>query len=128
MDPIQKLIQAIATLLWPVIVIILVLRFRPAITAIVESAKSRKFTLKIGGQELTMEEANQAQQKLIADLQGQVSDIQKKIDSATPANPFTYSTNPDVRSSSIKTILLGGRQSQERELFHRAPIRVGHQS
>jgi CheY-like chemotaxis protein len=104
-DPIQKLIQAIASLLWPVIVIILVLRFRPAITAIVESAKSRKFTLKIGGQELTMEEANQAQQKLIADLQSQVSDIQKKLDGATPTHPFTYSTNPAVRSQSIKTIL-----------------------
>ncbi len=58
-DQVQKLIQAIATALWPVIVIILVLKFRPAITAIVESAKSRRFTLKIGGQELTMEEANQ---------------------------------------------------------------------
>jgi len=78
-DVIQRLFQAIATLLWPLIVIVLLFRFRPAIAAIIESAKSRKFTLKIGGQELTMEEANQVQQNLIADLQSQISEIQKQL-------------------------------------------------
>jgi CheY-like chemotaxis protein len=78
-DSIQKLLQGIAALLWPLIVILLLYRFRPAIAAIIESAKSRKFTLKIGGQELTMEEANQVQQNLIADLQSQISDIQKQL-------------------------------------------------
>lgn len=82
MEAVQKLIQALAALLWPVIVLAIVLRFRPAIVAIVESARSRKFTLKIGGQELTMEEANQTQQKLITDLQGQVAEIQKRLDGA----------------------------------------------
>jgi CheY-like chemotaxis protein len=79
MDTTQKLFQAIAALLWPLIAIFLVVRFRPAIAAIIESARSRKFTIKIGGQELTMEEANHAQQNLIADLQNQVCEIQKKL-------------------------------------------------
>jgi CheY-like chemotaxis protein len=79
MDTTQKFIQSIAAILWPLIAIFLIVRFRPAIEAIIESARSRKFTLKIGGQELTMEEANQVQQKLIADLQNQVSEIQKKL-------------------------------------------------
>ncbi|MGD0735071.1 MAG: response regulator [Terracidiphilus sp.] len=82
MDATQKLLQGIAAVLWPLIAIFLVVRFRPAIAAIIESARSRKFTIKIGGQELTMEEANQVQQNLIADLQNQVSEIQKKLGSS----------------------------------------------
>ncbi|HEY3740903.1 MAG TPA: response regulator [Bryobacteraceae bacterium] len=79
MDTVQKLIQAVASLLWPVIVIFLLFRFKTAIAGIIESARSRKFTLKVGGQELTMEEANQVQQNLIADLQNQVSEIKKNL-------------------------------------------------
>ncbi|WP_263355978.1 response regulator [Acidicapsa ligni] len=91
MDAIQKLIQAISSLLWPLITIGLLLSFRPAIAAIIESAKSRKFTLKIGGQELTMEEANQVQQNLIADLQARVTEIQKEL--AGSGNPV-FSESP----------------------------------
>jgi len=74
-----KVLEGIAALLWPCIVILLVFLFKPAVAALIESAKSRKFTLKIGGQELTMEEANAQQRTLIADLQSQVLEIQKKI-------------------------------------------------
>jgi CheY-like chemotaxis protein len=104
MDAAQKLIQALASLLWPVIVMVIILRFRPAITAIVESARSRKFTLKIGGQELTMEEANQTQQKLIADLQSQVAEIQKKLEPA-PASPQAVAAAPMPQIQNVKTLL-----------------------
>ncbi|WP_263381864.1 response regulator [Granulicella arctica] len=90
MDSLQKLIQAIASLLWPLIVVAVLFIFRPAIIALIESAKSRKFTLKIGGQELSMEEANQQQQNLIADLQTQVSNIQRRLDRPTATStPFS---------------------------------------
>lgn len=79
MDGIQRLLQAVAVLLWPLIVLFIIILFRPAVSAIVESARSRKFTLKIGGQELTMEEANANQRSLIADLQDQVSEIKKEF-------------------------------------------------
>ncbi len=79
MTDFANVIKGIASLLWPCIVILLVLLFKPAVAALIESAKSRKFTLKIGGQELTMEEANAQQRTLIADLQSQVVEIQKKI-------------------------------------------------
>jgi CheY-like chemotaxis protein len=88
MDAAQKLLQAIATVLWPSIVVLVIVLFRPAAKAIMESAKSRKFTLKIGGQELTMEEANSVQQKLIADLQAQVSALQKSMGGAPPTEPL----------------------------------------
>lgn len=79
MTEFAKALEGIAALLWPCIVILLVFLFKPAVAALIESAKSRKFTLKIGGQEITMEEANAQQRTLIADLQSQVVEIQKKI-------------------------------------------------
>lgn len=92
-----KLFEGIATLLWPGIVIMLLFIFKPAVTALIESAKSRKFTLKIGGQELTMEEANAQQRTLINDLQSQILEIQKKIG---------YSSKPisTSQASSLSTI------------------------
>ena len=71
--------KALAALAWPVIVFLLILFFRPAIKALIESAKSRKFTLKLGGQELTMEEVNQQQRTITTDLQTQVAEIRKSL-------------------------------------------------
>ena len=79
MDNTQKLLLAVATLLWPLIVILIVIGFWPGIAAIIESARSRKFALKIGGQELSMEEANHGQQRLIMDLLMQVAAVQKRL-------------------------------------------------
>jgi CheY-like chemotaxis protein len=75
----DKILEGIAALLWPVIVILLVFLFKPAVATLIESAKSRKFTLKIGGQELTMEEANKQQSTIISDLQSQVVEIKKRL-------------------------------------------------
>lgn len=57
MAEVKGLLDGVAALLWPLIAIVILYLFRPAIVAIVESAKSRKFTVKIFGQELTMEQA-----------------------------------------------------------------------
>ena len=54
MTDIAKLLEAIGAVAWPAIVILLILLFRPAIAGLIESAKSRKFTLRLGGQELTI--------------------------------------------------------------------------
>ena len=105
MEATQKLLQGIANVLWPLIVIVVILYFRPAVTAIVETAKSRKFTLKIGGQELTMEEANQAQQKLITDLQTQVSDMQKRMDRSTPVEAPDEAGTAGTRTRNAATVL-----------------------
>lgn len=87
MTDIAKLFEGLATLAWPAIIILLIILFRPAVAALIESAKSRKFTLKIGGQELTMEEASEQQRTLIADLQAQVIDIQKRIEGVVQPVP-----------------------------------------
>lgn len=79
-----KILEGIATLLWPIItiilIVILIVLFRPAIAAIIESAKSRKFTLKIGGQELTMDEVSKQQRDVITDIQVQISELRHKIE------------------------------------------------
>lgn len=86
MSDIAQLLEAIGVLAWPAIIILLILMFRPVIAGLIESAKSRKFTLKLGGQELTMEEASEQQRKLIADLQAQVLEIKKSLEGiARPA-------------------------------------------
>lgn len=100
----DKVVLAIATLLWPVIVIVVILFFRPAIAEIIESARSRKFALKIGGQELTMEEANHGQQRLIMDLLMQVAMIEKKLNIRDPldhGDTTGSSALPATRGASI---------------------------
>jgi CheY-like chemotaxis protein len=100
-----RVLEGIAALLWPCIVILLVFLFKPAVATLIESAKSRKFTLKIGGQELTMEEANAQQRTLIADLQSQVVEIQKKIgvDANTVVAPLE---SPPPRRATQRTPIL----------------------
>jgi CheY-like chemotaxis protein len=88
MTDVSKLLEGLAAVAWPAIIILLIFLFRPAISALIESAKSRKFTLKFGGQELSMEEANEQQRTLIADLQTQVLEIKKRIEvSVLPLPP-----------------------------------------
>ena len=94
MTDFAKVLEGISALLWPCIVILLVYLFKPAVAALIESAKSRKFSLKIGGQELTMEEANAQQRTLIADLQTQVLEIQKKIGGTTQPVISRLETEP----------------------------------
>ncbi len=77
MEALSALLSSISTVLWPLIVIAAMVFLRPAVTDLIQSAKSRKFTIKIGGQELTMEEANEQQLALITDLQSQVADIRR---------------------------------------------------
>jgi CheY-like chemotaxis protein len=104
MTDFAKILEGISALLWPCILILLVFLFKPAVAALIESAKSRKFSLKIGGQELTMEEANAQQRTLIADLQTQVLEIQKKIGGIDQpkATPLTVKT----RDKGQRTLIL----------------------
>ena len=79
MKDFSSLLSAFANLLWPAAVMWLVWRLHEPLAELILSAKSRKFTLKIGGQELSMDEANAQQQKLIADLQSKVAELTKTM-------------------------------------------------
>lgn len=87
MEPIPSLLDAIASLMWPLLVLVVLIKFAPAVEAIIESAKSRKFTLKVGGQELSMDEVREQQSALISDLQNQVAGIKAMLgEDAAPAD------------------------------------------
>jgi len=101
-----ELLRAIAALLWPLIVILLLIIFRKAVTPIIESAKSRKFTVKVGEMEVSMEEYNRQQSELIKDLQNQMVALQKAVDEAKgreskealPITDYSVEKRPATRS------------------------------
>jgi isocitrate/isopropylmalate dehydrogenase len=57
MTEVQGLLEGGAALLWPLITIVILYLYLPAIKAIIKSLKSRKFSVKVFGQELTMDQA-----------------------------------------------------------------------
>jgi CheY-like chemotaxis protein len=75
-----ELIKALATAAWPAIVFYVIFSYRHQVAGLIESAKNRKFTIEVGGQKLSMEEANQQQQNFIADLQKQLIELRKKVE------------------------------------------------
>ena len=85
MQAVTTLVAAVSALLWPVIVVGVLVIFHSPIRDLIGSAKSRKITIKIGGQELTMDEATEQQSKLIANLQSQIADIQGRLAQVSPA-------------------------------------------
>ena len=101
----DKVISAIATLLWPLILIGVIFYFRPAVNSVIQSATSRKFALKIGGQELSMEEANQNQQKMITDLQMKVLEVKKRLDGAFPSTGLTRLPGPIIDGDTTVAVL-----------------------
>lgn len=111
MDQFTKLIEALATLAWPAIVVAIIVIFRPAVAGIIESAKSRKFTLKFGGQELTMDEVSEQQRNLISDLQTQLVEVRKRVEgivgplSATAAGIPAPEIAPAIPVSSAMSVL-----------------------
>src|SRR5256885_10004123 len=88
MELFARAVEALSTLLWPLIVIGGIFIFRPALTRLIDSARSRKFIVKIAGQELTMEDVNEQQRSLITDLQGQFVELRKRVDEIVgPSKP-----------------------------------------
>jgi CheY-like chemotaxis protein len=83
MGDFSKLLEALATVSWPVIVFYVIWSYRKQVGSLIESARNRKFTIEVGGQKLSMEEVNQQQQGFIADLQKQLLEIRKKIEGET---------------------------------------------
>jgi len=105
MEQLSVLLQSVATLAWPLIVIIILFSFRDVIKAVLDSAKSRKFTVKLGGNELTMEEASKQQGQEISDLRQQIVAIQHKLDALAPAQRMEKTVPVDERTDKVKSIL-----------------------
>ncbi len=80
MEGTSALIESIATILWPAIVIIILLSFRKNIQALIESSETRKFTFKVGEMELNMDEFSKQQGDMIKDLQTRMNELQRQME------------------------------------------------
>lgn len=85
MDSLAHLITALATLIWPVVIAVLLFKLIDPLRMLVESARGRKFTVKVGGNELTMEQASEQQGITLIDLQTKVADLEKRLASSAGA-------------------------------------------
>ncbi len=88
MDDLAKLISAIASLAWPLLLAVLLGKLFDPIRGLVESAQVRKFAIKVGGNELTMEEVSEQQRFMVNDLQSKVAELEKRMNSAPNAVPY----------------------------------------
>ena len=78
MEEFGHLLHAIAALAWPIVALVVAYLFKRPLEELLNSARTRKVVLKIAGQEITMEEANQQQQRMIEDLQVQVLELRRR--------------------------------------------------
>jgi CheY-like chemotaxis protein len=101
MDDTAKLISAIASLAWPLVLAVLLYKLFGPIRSLVESARARKFTLKVAGNELTMEEVSEQQRVIISDLQTKVADLEKRAIAASPGASAPLEGGPPLHAKRI---------------------------
>ncbi|HEY5802438.1 MAG TPA: response regulator [Lysobacter sp.] len=99
MEQTAKLISALASLAWPVLIAVLVYSLFEPIRGLVESAKSRKFTVRVAGNELSMEEASEQQRAILSDLQAKTAELQKQVgaNALSMGVPATEAGRPNPR-------------------------------
>lgn len=93
MEYAPEILKALASLLWPLIVIVLLFSFRGQMAGLIETARMRKFTVKVGEMELSMDEYNKQQGELIKDLQNQVAALQKQYGQPAQSYPAVSPRN-----------------------------------
>lgn len=70
MESFAKLIESLAKLAWPALVVYAIYKFYDPLKLLLNSVISRKITVKVGDNELTIDDASEQQRLLISDLQG----------------------------------------------------------
>jgi CheY-like chemotaxis protein len=86
-----RIIEAVGSLLWPLLVAVLLIRILPHVPGVVadlrRALRTRAFTVKVAGVELTVEEATEQLRRQVADLQTHMADQLAAGDGAGPAPP-----------------------------------------
>jgi len=85
MEPVAKLLTALASLAWPAIFAVAIFVFFEPVKKLIESARGRKFSIKVAGNELTMEEASEIQRKTVNDIQAKLVELEKRLATSSPA-------------------------------------------
>lgn len=84
-EGVGALLGGIAALVWPLLLLVGIVVLRRQIRGIADSVGARGGSVKLAGFEVTIAEATEQQQKLIADLQIQLGHLQNRVDGAPPA-------------------------------------------
>jgi CheY-like chemotaxis protein len=113
MDELAKLITAVASLAWPIVLAVVLYKLFEPIRSIVASALGRKFTIKIAGNELTMEEVSEQQRSIVNDLQRKVAELENRIGSL----PNAPATKNLAAEQSAKRILWVDDNPRNNSLF-----------
>jgi CheY-like chemotaxis protein len=139
---VSQTISAIASLLWPLIVLAVLVLFRGPLTRVIRSTESRDFTIKIAGQEVSVGELHRQQMDMLADLQDQIAALHKEVDGLDQRGPVKI-TSRVVQESPVA--VAAGHQggsatvefdetdtelthvdvpSQDRPQFHADPVKA----
>jgi CheY-like chemotaxis protein len=90
-----RIIEAIGSLLWPLLVAVLLIRVLPHVPGVVadlrRALRTRAFTVKVAGAELTVEEATEQLRRQVTDLQthlvGQLAERDRAVPPPPPSAP-----------------------------------------
>lgn len=88
----SQTISAIASLLWPLIVLAVLLAFRGPLGRVIRSTEKRDFTVKIGGQEVSVGQLSRQQLDLTVDLQNELTALRKQVEALAPGATNTVIT------------------------------------
>jgi CheY-like chemotaxis protein len=96
---VSQTISAIASLLWPLIVLAVLVLFRGPLTRVVRSTEARDFTIKIAGQEVSVGELHRQQMDMMADLHDQITALRKEFDELPQRGPAKISASRATQDS-----------------------------
>ena len=86
-----RIIEAIGSLLWPLLVAVLLIRVIPHIPGVVadlrKAMRTRAFTVKVGGVELSVEDATEQLRRQVADLQTHMATELVERGESAPSGP-----------------------------------------
>lgn len=101
---VSQTISAIASLLWPLIVLAVIVLFREPLLRIIRSGESRDFTIKIAGQEVSVGELHRQQMDMMADLADQITTLRKEIDTLEHRGPTKISSASRVAQDATVSV------------------------
>jgi CheY-like chemotaxis protein len=116
MEDLSTLIESIATILWPIIVLVLIIIFRKSVDALINSARGRKFTVKIGEMEVSMDEFSKQQGDMIKDLQNRVNELQRRIEADENQQPPKDTTLREEKPAAPTTAKTTREQNETEDL------------
>jgi CheY-like chemotaxis protein len=95
-----RIIEAIGSLLWPLLLAVVVLRVLPHLPGTIadlrEALRTRAFKVRVGGAELSVEQATEQLRRQVTDLQSQVAAQLAERGPARAAAPQPYQGRPTV--------------------------------